>query len=753
MSVLLVEGFETSADQPDVYKRGLFTPAASNLSGSGVLPIPSRTGSGGTGLFLRGPYSNSTALPCSASTTADFGMLSLGQSVYSLWQSGGFAVGFNAAFNSLNTLQVAMTYAHQICYDGAQYYWAIGYTGSAYAVVYSTDLKNWTVTAATPGFVGVNSNIAVVGSGSTATVIVSNSATSIAEATYYTSNLGASWSTVAAAPSNYAFGPTGNSTTPYIYVAYSSSWKVYPYTSISSAIGTALTSPVLVAGVTYGNSMVKVVNGVIVVMGTNTPGQWTYPETGSSYFSSCLSANNPATAANWSAVTAACPTQISDITYFNNLWIAVGGNGIYTSPQLGTVGAVQGPAGPWTQVYNGPILGSIATNGTIAVAVGTDNVNTALGAVYTSTNGATWTKVNRFVLNTAATTNGSWISTVIWDGTRFILAGGLNNNFIATSPDGLAWSVVYATDYAETVGTASSSFLGVFSGQQNPATGVFTPWGVAAGNVSGVGIVAAAAASNARIVTAATVTAGAFSASTSTFTASAVAGSLGQQPPSTLSHYYELIFTAVAGSPNLFNVAWAIDNALLPTIGQYQLAASTDTTGVAQAYLNLPRNGNFTQVDDIYLTNFSGSYHNSRLGVQRIYPVLPSTDQTDQMSTTISGATNSNTVNTALSNSEGYVYSSAATAQDIYGTTTTMPSSGVIVSAVSVEGFLTAQNSAAGTGTVGLQSSGVQKLGSLVATNANPTRASLVQEVDPNTSAPWTIAAVNAVDIVVAKTS
>lgn len=755
MSVLLVEGFETSADQPDIYKRGLVTPSVTSISGCGVLPIPSRSGSAGTGLLLRGPYSTSTALPCSATATPDFGLLSLGQSVNSLWNAGGFAVGFNASFNSLNTLQIAPAYAHQLCYDGSVNYWAIALNGSTYCVAYSPDLKNWTVTATQPGYIGVNSSIAVVGSGASATVLVSSSLVSVSEISYYSTNLGVTWTaaTQAVTSSNFAMGPTGNATTPYISVSYSSGWHVYPYASISGAGGAALSAPMLVTGVTYGNSMVKIVSGVIVIMGTNTPGEWTYPETGTSYFSSCLSTNNPATPANWSAVTAGCPTQISDVTYFNNLWLAVGGNGIYTSPQLGTVSAIQGPAGPWTQVYSGPILGSVATNGTIAVAVGTDNVNTALGAVYTSTNGTTWTKVNRFVLNTTSVNNGSWIPTVYWDGSRFILAGGLTNNFIATSPDGLAWNVVYATEYAETTGTASTSFLGVYSGTQNPATGVFTPWGVAAGNTAAVGMVSSAVASSTRTVTASSVTAGAYLSSGSTFNATAVGAALGQQPPSTLSHYYELVFTAAPGTPNLFNVAWAIDNALLPVFGQYQLAASTDTTGTAQAFLNLPRNGQFTVIDDIYLTNFSGAYHNSRLGVQRIYPLQPNSDQLDQMSTTISGTTNSNTVNAALSNAEGYVYSTATTAQDVYGTTNTMPGSGVTPNAVVVEGFLTALNSAAGTGAIGLQSSGVKTLGNTVGTNTNPSRAVLLQETDPNTNAPWTIAAVNAVDIVVAKTS
>jgi hypothetical protein len=754
MSVLLVEGFETSADQPDIYKRGFFTASAQASAGIGLAAVPSRTGSAGTGLLLRGAFSTSLALPCASSATPDFGMLSLGQSVYSLWQSGGFVVGFNASFNSLNTLQIAPGYARQICYDGNTNYWAIAYNGSAYVVAYSTDLKNWTVTATQPASIGVNSTIAVVGSGATATIITTSAYTSVADPTYYSTNLGAAWTAVASVGSGYAFGATGNSTTPYIYIGYSGGWKIYPFTAISSAAGAALTSPVLVASVTYGNSMTKLVNGVVIAMGTNEATNLTIPQPGTSYFSSCLSANNPATPANWSAITSVAG-QMSDIVYFNNLWITVGYGGIYTSPQLGTVGAVQGPAGPWTAAVSTGVgvISAIATNGTVAVAVGQDPTTQTLGAIWTSTNGTTWVKQNRFLLSGPAVTNGSWIPNVIWDGTRFILTVGLAYNLIATSTDGVSWSAISAPDFAEQAATTTLSFLGVYSGTQNPATGVFTPWSVAAGNTCGVGVVSGALASSARTVTASSVTAGAYLSSGTSLSMSAVGAAIGQQPPSTLSHYYELVFTAVSGTPNLFNVAWTVDNALLPVFGQYQLAATTDTLGVAQAFLNLPRNGQWTVIDDIYLTNFSGAYHNGRLGVQRIFPLLPNSDQLDQMSTTISGATNSNTVNAALSNAEGYVYSSATTAQDVYGTSNTMPGSGVVPNAVVVEGFLTALNSAAGTGTVGLQSSGVKALGGLVSTNTNPSRAVLVQETDPNTSAPWTIAAINAVDIVVAKTS
>jgi hypothetical protein len=754
MSVVFCEGFETSADQPDVYARGLLSSTNPvTVSGMGVLPLPSRSGAAGTGLMLRGPYSAATTLPCVAAATPDYGLLSLNQSVNALWNAGGFSLGFSASFNSLNTLQVASTYPRQLAYDGAQYYWAITYNGSAYGVAYSTDLKNWTPVTA-PGFVGVNSSIQIVGSGSSATLIVSSSACSVTELSYYSTNFGSTWTAFAQAVtnSNFAYAYTGNATTPYISVSYNAGWKVFPFTSLASAAGAALTSPMLVTGVAYGNSMIKLVNGVIIIMGTNTPSNPTYPTTGTSYFSSCLSANNPATPANWSAITS-CPGQMADVTFFNNKWFVSGYGGIYSSPQLGTPSAVQGPAGPWTQVFSTTtnIASSIATNGSVIIAVGQDVNSPYIGALYTSTDGVTWTKSNRFQLNSANITNGAWIPVVMWDGSRFVMTGGLSNNWIATSPDAINWSVVYATDYPETAGTATLSFPGVYSGTQNPATGIFTPWGTAAGNVAAVGFTSGAAASSARTVTAATVTAGASANSALSTSLSAVGATIGQQPPSTLTHYYELVFTPVPGQPNMFAVQAVVDNNVLGYMGNYQFAAPTDT-GLSQLFFNLPRNGNFTVIDDIYLTNAQGTYHNSRLGTQHIYPAVASSDVQDQL-TASSGANNA-AVAGALSNSEGYVYATSGVVQDIYGITSSAPSSGASVNAVQVEGFL----SSYGTGTsskgqVGLQSNGHQAVGNIVTTNNSPTRAIALVELDPNTGLPWTLAAAAALDLVVGKTS
>lgn len=755
MSVVFCEGFETSADQIDVVKRGLLTSSALTLAGASVTMTPSRTGAAGTGLYLRGPYSAAVGVPCSSSAVADFGMLPLNQSVYSLWQAGGFAVGVNAGFNSLNTLQIAPSSAEQLVYDGSTYYWAIAYNGTSWVVVYSTDLKNWTATAGTVPTIVNSSVISVSGSGNTATISVGSGLTG-GNSGYYSSNLGATWTAFSLAGTQSSFYPavfaTPNATTPFVSCGWiaSTGYRIYTYTSAAAAgveNTTTIVSGTTIAGVAinYLSSGVKNVGSYTVLMGRTNPNGQYYPGAGcATAFAFALTSSALATASNWALT--AYAQYISDVAYYNGAFYGAGQGGIYQYNIAGNT---------WTQVLNNGAFAaySIASNGTLMVAVGQDPVNTTQGAIWTSTNGTTWTKQNRFIMAGALVAANNSFTNVIWDGARFIITGCLNNNLIATSTDGVAWNVVYTPDYPEQTGTGSLSFLGIYSGQQNPATGVFTPWGVAAGNVSGVGFIASAVAASARTVTGTTVTAGVQANTPQVASVSAVAGALGTVPPSTLTHYYELVFAAVAGTPNLFNVSWALDNATMGVLGQFQMASPTDTTGAALAYLNLPRNGQWTVLDDMYVTNFSGTYHNNRLGVQRIYPVLPNSDQTDQMSTTIGGATNSNTVNTALSNSEGYVYSTAATAQDIYGTTTTMPGSGVVVNAVAVEGFLTAQNSASGTGTVGLQSSGVQKLGSTIGTNLNPTRASLIQETDPNTNVPWTIAGVNAVDIVVAKTS
>jgi hypothetical protein len=725
------------------------------VDGIGVRPVPSRTGAAGTGLMLRGPYGTSAALPNSAAGVSDFGMLPLNQSIYSLWQAGGFALGVNASFNSLNTFQIAPNCAQQLVYDGSTYYWAVAYTGSAYVVVYSSDLKNWTATAAVPPNMASSTLISVSGSGATATITVGPGLTG-ANSGYFSSNLGATWTAFGLAGTQSSFYPavfaTPNASTPFISCGWiaSTGYRIYTYASAGATPvenTTTIVSTTTIAGVAinYLSSGVKNVGNYTVLMGRTNPSGQYYPGTGcATAFAFALTSSALTTASNWTLT--AYAQYISDVAYYNSAFYGVGYGGIYQYNIASNT---------WTQVLSigASAVYSIASNGTTLVAVGQDPVNTWEGAIWTSTNGTTWTKTNRFLLNAPVVANGNQIGNVIWDSSRFIITGALNNNFIATSLDGLAWNVVYATEYAEATGTACASFLGVFSGTQNPANGIFTPWGVAAGNVSGVGVVAAAVATNLRTVTAATVTAGAFAATTQTSSVQALGAAAGLTPPSTLSHYYEFIFTAIPNTVNLFNVSWAIDNTLIGPVGQYQMAATTDTVGTAQLFFNLPRTGNFTQIDDIYLTNFTGPYHNNRLGVQRIYPLAPNSDVTDNFTTSIGGATNNKTVNSSLSNSEGYVSSSAATAQDIYGTTNSVPTTGVVVNAVQIEGFMTATSLSAGVGAVGLQSNGVQKLGTSIATSAAPARAQLVQETDPNTNVPWTIAGLNAMDIVVAKTS
>src|ERR1700739_1945402 len=99
MTLLFMEGFETAADETDVSARGSFT--NNYLIGSSQcnsLAVPSRTGYPGKGLFLRGNnnYWTSPNYSMNGAAYNDFGMFETNQSVYSLWQAGGFAVGFSA---------------------------------------------------------------------------------------------------------------------------------------------------------------------------------------------------------------------------------------------------------------------------------------------------------------------------------------------------------------------------------------------------------------------------------------------------------------------------------------------------------------------------------------------------------------------------------------------------------------------------------------------------------------------------------
>jgi hypothetical protein len=766
MTCLLNEGFESVIDEADFIARGWLTPSLVTLNGAGVMTLPSRTGQAGRGLYLRGPYSTGINLPCAATGYSDFGMLNTQQSIYSLWQAGGFAFGSSATFNRVPTvLQIAAADCSQLAYDGSTYYWAIAYnsTSASWCVAYSPDLINWTQTAVPPSAtMDQNSTIQVIGSGTTATIIVGNHGyyTSTVFTSYYSTNMGGTWTAIAQAGSAYTrgFAATGSSTAPYISLSYNSGWKIYYYTSLS-ATPTALS--IAVAGTTsyYLGSFCKNTNGQIIVGGcyTNISTSYTYPIANAatvSYFQYCSATADPTNAANWTALPSLTGYQISDMVWFNNRWVAVGAGGIWWN------GAASGNT--WVAGNNitlsatgAYIVWSVTSNGSTLIATGQDPVTPTNAAIWTSTDGVNWTKSNRFILTGVAVNNGNAFTSSLWDGSRFVISGGLNNNVIATSPDGFAWTATYYPDHPEGVnGYSSASNLGIYSGTQ-ATTGVFTPWSTSASYTVGVTTGPGEVTSSATPYR----TTYAVSVSGTAVLTTALPTNIplptivsGNAPASQYTHYYEFIATATS-TQNQFTIQWAIDGVIQGTVGTIQLASTTDT-GTNFLFINLPRNGNFVMVDDMYLTNMNGQGESGQQGVINIFPWKPSGDVQDQFTPTSTTLSHAAQLANALSNTENSINSITTGQKDIYSMSATIPS-GWAVKAVQVEAYFTKSGLVAGKGTVGVINGSTEVDSATVSppiTGAN-TYGSLTLDKDPNTGAAWTNAGFATAEIAVNKTA
>ena len=770
MTLLFAEGFETVTDMTDMVARGLLQNALINNVGStGTMAHPSRTGQPGKGWFMRGPYVASAPSPLGGANYSDFGMIPFNQSVYSLWQSGGFAVGFSGSFNTLNYLEIAPGESQQLAYDGAQYYWAItrsGQTG-AWGVAYSTDLRNWTPTINQPAVINQNSTISVSGSGLNALVIVGNSGNNVSGAITYTTNMGLTWNATNGSTTYRTPVYLNGSTALYVTVAANGSANTYVgYSTTWAATPTQLTTLGLVAPVSSSEGgYCKLANGYIIAV-SYTGGNAQYQPTAgaTSGIAWCLASADPTVAANWTK-SPTIPYEFVDVMYFNGYFIGVGYGGIYylnaASPT--TWMPAQGLFNMVTSVAFSVF--AIATNGTTLIAVGQDPVNTNIGAIYTSTDGVHWTKTNRMLLTSPAATNTAAcaFTCVLWDGVRWIVTGGITNGMILTSPDGVAWEAVYITESGE-ANVNTLAFLGVYTGTYNPLVNVFTPWNAQAAptNVSGLGInPAAQTAAGTRTVALCGYAGAAVYNNYATAVVAAPLIPIGQQAGSSNTHYYELVYTAVAGTPNLFTVQLFIDGLNIGyTSPNWQIAPATDTTGVTQVFLSLNRNGNFVMVDDIYLTNFTpdaaGNY--GRLGPSSFFSLQGRTVVQGQFSNTIGANTNVQTVNSELSNAEGYLYATNKNSEDVYSTTNTMPSN-YLPKAVLIDAYLGSQGQGPQVaGAVGIVSGAATQNGAPVAGGGGQgygwaNRATLLTETDPNTSAPFTLAAVNALEISITKTT
>lgn len=772
MTLLFAEGFETVTDMTDMIARGMVQNAQINSTyGVGSMAYPSRTGQPGKGWFLRPPYSGSLLAPLNGANYNDYGMLPTNLSVYSLWQSGGFAVGFSGSFNSQNTLHIAPGESQQLVYDGVQYYWAIAYNyaTAGWGVAYSSDLRNWTLTITQPT-VNQCSTITVNGSGMNAVVIVGSASNLNPAAFVYTTNMGLTWTSTNFSATYRTPVYLNGSTALYVSVMSANGANTYPcYSTTWTGTPTQLSAVGLIAPVaTTTGGYCKLANGYIIATVFSGGTSQYQPTAGAtSGIAWCLASADPTNAANWTK-SPTLPFEFVDVMYFNGYFIGVGYGGIYylNASNPTTWMAAQGLFNMLTSVTFSVF--SIATNGTTLIAVGQDPVNTNIGAIYTSTDGIHWTKQNRFMLTAPSNSNTGYcaFTCVLWDGARWIVTGGLNNGMIITSSDGVAWEAVFITEMPE-ANANTLSFTGAFFGTWNELTQVWTPWNAATTTTyaSGVGVNPGAlvTASGTRTVAMCSyMGSGTYAYVNNVLPVlSAPVVPLGQQAGSSNTHYYELVFTAVAGNPNQFTVQYFIDGQNTDfTSAAWNCAPATDTTGITQLFFNFGRCGNFVMVDDIYVANFTpdaaGNY--GRLGPSSFFSLQGKTAVQSQFSNTIGADTNVQTVNTELSNAEGYIYTTVKNTEDIYSTTNTLPSN-YVPKAILIDAFLGSQGQGTQVaGAVGVVSGTASQQGAAVPGGGGvgydwSNRATLLTEIDPNTGVPFTLAGVNALEISITKTT
>lgn len=771
MTCLFMEGFESVIDNVDMAARGWRLGVLPAYSNQNVMTVPSRTGTPGKGLMLRGPYYSTSLTYLPFSGDLDFGMLDVsilpgGKSVNALWQAGGFAVGYNATFNKSVQVQVAPNQAQQIQWDGVQYYWAIIITGATYSVGYSTDLTNWTPVQTPVPSLGMNAFLSVTNIGGVLTLLVSWHNSVVAYTSYYSTNNGVSWNPLTAAGVNTrGTSLTGNAAVPAIGLTSVSGtgFRLSYYSApLSATAPTLMSAPTLAAATNNANGFTKLVGNVFCAVTVIPSGSAYQPQSGTSYIATCLNTVDMTNAANWLVGPTSTLGEFNDIVFFNNQWFACGFGGISVAPQSGTPSAILGPASTaaWTTALTvaGVAVWSLATNGTILLAVGADPLNTNLGAIWTSPDGVTWTKQNRFMFASTVAQNGNNWCSALWDGTRFIITGGMNNNVIAVSPDGLAWTGLYYPDYTEAAGITSASPMGVFSGIVQPGTfvgsggatgpGNFAAWTTSASFTSGWGFQGGVLSGTTRSVQCTQVQGGTTTAVVNGVLTSSVSVA------NSLSHYYEIIATAVPGTTNAFTVQFAIDGVIQSyTSAALLFAASTDTTGAAHLLLNLPRTGNWTVIDDIYVTNFAGPDNIGQLGQVTVLPIVTNADVGTDGFTRASGASNAAAVGTPVSNSEITVSATTVGAKDIYSTSSSVPV-GYRVRAVQVEGYFSKFGASGANGSVGIVSGATELDSAAVsALTATPVYTTVLSETDPNTGATWTAAAAEAVEIAITKTT
>jgi hypothetical protein len=711
-------------DDSDFRTQGWITAPSSMTAGF----TPSFTTVNGTSLQLIGSGNSSGLAPGSAGV-ADIGFFKTGVTVNQAWNSGGFALGLAARFNSGTTVSYGSVGPMSACYDGTKY-WAVNSNGG---ICTSPDLKNWTATLTQPPSVtGILKSHNIVYLGNSMVAVFQGGASSWVS---YTTNNGQSWTqtnfvgTYTGANGCYNTGiATGNSTYPHVGVyAGADNGNASAFTGCGVYVGTVggtLSQVFYSQGVSYYGGFVgipTVVSGIVLVSVQLVSG-------GYELVSAIASSSTLNSTSAWSS--ASFSAQPNAITYNpnSNLWVVATATGISTFPNTGAVGTAVPPSGAQTLTtrYSTVGMNNVFWTGSQLVGVG------ANGHIIKSPDGITWTEVGGHILPTGSAFN--WGAS-IYANSQYVLFSDSTSGVIATTPDLLTnFTPVYIQDGTEQVNaTYSWGSAGIYSATSAPQSG--STWTA----TNGITLYVSAASGGNRTITFD------FTPSTNTGIAPAVS--------TATTHYYEIVAVKNSATTNSFQISMYIDGNLEGTYASPVTMGTGTSDTTSLLVLSLDRHASFVAYDDMYFNLIDGVNNSGQLGIVNIIARKPTTDVQDQW--TAVGSAGSNALSVAESAGSAvttnYVQANVTGAKDIYSSTNTLPN-GYNVMAVAVEGVFTKTSTTQPIVNIGLISNSNEvDSGNVTVTTSSATFVSNIVENDPNGNKAWTPASVLASEITLNK--
>lgn len=740
MSLKYMQGFETARDDSDLRLQGWsVSPQAPTTKK--VTFAPSVTNVPGTSLRPVGAFQSSDAFSATWGSVADqtWGYYNTGYTVQQAWNAGGITLGFGAKLNSNAGYYVSAGYGQGCGFDGTRY-WGFRRT-SATNISTSTDLINWTDTPAQ-----ISDAVAMAYSATSHVPLVTSNVNGTTTALNYTTNNGSSWTSVTlpVTPNSVASTPmgpvdTGNSAFPHVVPVVS---------NIGSGFQSILYA--LVGNATTGSFTVTLNGGgsTQAVQAVLTSGRLLGGSSGvvslffSGYGLMAVAANSALnTAGAWSSfsVTAAAWTApgpsgdyILDMAFLPaaNRYIFATSRGLMFAANPG---GTPGTPSPLSGTVTMTLAQSISvTPPTQLILVGsTMFAVTTSGAVYSTTDGVTWTLTGSPLTNLS---DGGYIN-YLYDGSKYVLFTTSSTGIIATTTDMVNnWQAINVYEAADATSTGLSGGVGsglIVSQSGAPAAnGTFTVFDTYGGFLHL--FVTGASGGNRQW---------------------GILDSVGNYTPyltgslsatSNLYHYFEMRYVKNSASTNQFDVYMYIDGVQVGSKFTYQFTRNIDTTGLF--LIGFQRSGCFTAIDDIYVTLEDGTGLSGNLGQINIVSQRPTTDVQAQWVPTGGTGTNASAVSqSALSSmSSKNVASSNSGDVDVYSSSDTIPA-GYSARAQLVEAYFTKTSTTAPVVSVGLRSAAAETDSSqITVSGTTPKYVSVLSDIDPNGNEAWSTNSIKA---------